>query len=546
MEEAIQSVPSRGAANARRLWLLVFAAAAVLYLATAQRGPAWQDGGDFQVRMHSLELTHPRGLALVHPLLIVLGRLAESVPVGPVCWRFSALSGLAAAVAAANLALLVRWLAPGIRASGWFAAAVFGLAHTVWWLATIAEDHALVTAFLSGELLALAVLVRRPRWWVVVPLGLLNGLAVSVHNLAFLALPGYGLAVVILAARRRLAWWALPMFVACWCAGASLWIALVVGEAMRVGPVAALESGLFGAYGRKAIPGSLRVVPLGLAYVLYNFPSLALPVAAVGLFRLRRRVGALLAAVLTYLLLVHFVFAIRYDVPDQFMFFMPFYLLVGLLAGLGLTALAEERRWLPLVAFATLALGPVAYRVFPEAAKATGLPLPGRRRTLPFRDHARYWLTPWKHNEESAGQFARAALNQLRDAPQPALLYADSTTYPPLWWVQRVEGLGAKARLVGHDDPLLGVLKSDPESFWRPVREQGGSVWVVSNVPGYCPKELLEHADAEPTGVLYRVRLPRQPHPPSAPVSRGEQGGAAARGGIGASEAPTAAAASTE
>ncbi len=545
MDEAIQSVRPPGRGNAR-LWVLVFAAAAALYLATAQRGPAWQDGGDFQVRMHTLDLTHPRGLALVHPLLIVLGRLAEAVPVGPVCWRLSALSALAAAVAAANLALLVRWLAPGARASGWFAAGVFGLAHTVWWLATIAEDLAPLAALLSGELLALAALARRPRWWLVVLLGLLNGLGVSVHNLAFLALPGYGLAVAILAARRRLAWWAVPVFVASWCAGASLWIGLLVGEALRVGPVAALGSALFGAYGRKAIPGSLRLAPLGLAYVLYNFPNLALPAAAVGLCRLRRRAGALLAGVLTYALLAHFVFVIRYDVPDQFMFFAPFYLLVALLAGLGLTALAEKRRWLPAAALATLALGPVAYRVFPKAAKAAGLPLPGRTRTLPFRDHARYWLTPWKHNEDSAGQFAREALKQLRNAPQPALLYADSTSYPPLWWAQHVEGLGGTARLVGHNDPLLGGLKSDPESFWRPVREQGGSVWVVSNVPGYCPSELLERADAKPTGVLYRVRLPAPPRPHTAPVSRGGPGGAAARGAAGASEAPTAAAPSTE
>ena len=64
-------------------------------------------------------------------------------------------------------------------------------------------------------------LLKRPRISMVVLLGALNGLGMATHNLALLALPAYGLAVLLLAGRGRLKWWAVPLFVAAWAAGAS-------------------------------------------------------------------------------------------------------------------------------------------------------------------------------------------------------------------------------------------------------------------------------------------------------------------------------------
>jgi hypothetical protein len=516
-----------------RLWWSAFLPAAALYLCTAQRGPAWQDSGIFQWRMHVFDLSGLRneGLALAHPLLIAAGQVARMLPVGPETWRYSALSALAAAVATANLAVVVRRLAPKAPAAAYLAAGAFALAHTVWWLATIAESHALLAAIFSGELLALVALMDRPRLAPVLILGLLNGLGVSTHNLALLALPAYGATVVALSARRRLAWVAVPLFALAWCAGASLLLGLTISAAGREGLSGAVSSALFGEGWRQDVLGwPLRPVAGGLTYIAYNFPNLTLPLAAVGLWRLKRTVGGGLALVLGYILFVHLLFAIRYRVPDQFMFFVPFYLMVALASGTGLASVGEDRRrWLAPLAGACLVVGPVVYALGPPAVHHLKLPLPGSQRTLPFRDSARYWLTPWKHNEDSAGKFARQALGQLEEQESMVLLYADRTAYWPLRWVNEVEGRCPTLRLMGGPkDPWLALAEQDPADFWECIDLLGASVWTVSVVGGYCPELFLPLAERRPTGLLYRVRPPAPAG--AAPPPGSSSAPAAARG----------------
>jgi len=501
----------------RRVWFLVAVVAATLFLLTAQRGPAWQDSGIFQWRMHTFDPAGWLGLALAHPLLIILGRSVRDIPLGSEPWRLNAISALAAAVATANLAVIVRRLVPKVPVAAYFAAGAFALAHTVWWLATITESHMLLAALMSGELLALIALARKPRVSMVLLLGLLNGLGVATHNLALLALPAYAGVVVVLVWQRRIGWSSAPLFAGAWCLGASPMIFLTIQMAGQIGAVSAVQSALFGqSWQGQVLGGSGRAITLGLGYIIYNFPNLVLPLSAVGLWRLRRRVGTFLAVAMAYITAIHFVFAVRYTVPDQFMFFVPFYLMVAMLAGLGLAHLCEGRlKWLKVAAIASLLLGPIAYAVAPVAARAMKLPLPGSRRTLPFRDHARYWLTPWKHNENSAGQFARTALGQLEGRGGLTIIFTDSTTYWPLHWVAEVEGAGPKLRLVdGTDTDLLKDVTADPAGFLRRIERGGNTVYVVSNVPGYCPEPLLPYVDDKPTGVLYRVRTP-SPKAPS-------------------------------
>ncbi len=528
MQESLQQPyrPPDQTPSAKRLWFLVAAVATTLFLLTAQRGPAWQDSGIFQWRMYTTDLKGWMGLALAHPLLIILGRSVRMISLPGEPWRFNAVSAIAAAVATANLTVIVRRLVPKVPVAAYFAAGAFGLAHTVWWLATITESHMLLAALMSGELLALISLIRKPRISMVLLLGLLNGLGVATHNLALLALPAYAIAVVVLVLvwrtsaksvePRRLGWWAIPLFVLAWCAGAAPLIWLTIQMAGQAGAVSAIQSALFGqSWQGQVLGGSGRAITFGLGYIIYNFPNLVLPLAAVGLLRLQRRVGTGLAAALMYITVIHFVFAIRYPVSDQFMFFVPFYLMVALLAGLGLAHLCENRRrWLKIAAVASLVLGPVAYAAAPAAAKAMKLPLPGGKRILPFRDHARYWLTPWKHNEDSAGRFARKAMEQLEDSGDFVILFADSTTYWPLRWVSRVEGKGPKRQPVGGTNTdMLKDVTADPVGFLQKAERGGNAVFVVSNVPGYCPEALLPYVDDKPTGVLYRVRPP----PPKAP-----------------------------
>ncbi len=544
-------------------WLLL--GALVLYAATAQRSVAWQDSGIFQWRIATFDLSGWLGLALAHPLLILLGRGAMHVlsflpdPAG----RINLVSALAGAVTVANLYVLILRLgrgegpdgpapnAPALPAAGTGSkdgrpgcdpsapldplrsfrvmslgagagAAAYAFAHTPWWLGTICESQALFAALFTTELLLLVSLTRRPRLRTAALLGLVSGLGWSTHNLALLGLPCYVAVVVFLCLRRRLPWRALAAAGGLWVVGALPMLGLIVQRAMAAGLGDAVRSALFGDQWQGAVLGAGgKHVAMGFGYILYNFPNLALPLAVLGALRLRRFVRGPLLWALAYLAGVYFLFAIRYQVTDQFAFFLPFYVLLAAFAGLGLASVglrlgrgpsndlspqdAGSRspadphrpgafRALSLITLGTVLLTPAIYLAAPVLWSRLGLPLPGRK-DLPFRDPARYWLQPWKFNEDSAEQFAAAAL---RHAAPDGTILSDGTALPALRWLQTVRGVAPGVTLLHFEDASPEVI-----GLGTP------NVFVVSNLPRRYPAWLDARATLvkdSPDSVLYRVR----------------------------------------
>lgn len=473
---------------------IVLAVFAVLYAVTAQRGPAWQDSGIYQWRILNFQVFSDGGLALSHPLLIVLGRVSMLLPFGSLAWRINLVSALSGAVAVANIALLVRRLAPDRPAAWVLAAGAFGLAHTPWWLGTICESQMLLAAIFTLELHVALSLIRRPGADLALLLGLLSGLGLTAHNLALLALPGYVGLVGWLVVRRRLMWQALAAIAGGWVVGASGYLAMVAFHAADVGLVEAVRSALFGSSWQGDVLGSSgRAVVMGLGYVVYNFPNLALPLAAWGVVRRPRQLGGAMYALLLYAAGVYFLFAVRYTVPDQFMFFPPFYATTAVWAGIGAAGLPTTRpaRALAGVGLASLAWTVAIYAAAPAIWGTLDLPLPGRK-DLP-RDPAVYWLQPWKADEDSAGQFARAALSGV---PSGAVIVTDSTVRPPLEWVRHLEGLG-------QDVTLLKLGQADREV----VPPGTPDVFVTSDRPNYHPAWLTE-GDPPPASLEPAERTP--------------------------------------
>ena len=461
-----------------RLYLAAFALFLAVYGLTSQRGPSWQDGGMFQWRILNFDLVGRLGLALSHPTLIAVGKVFSWIPLGRLAWRLNMVSAVFGAIAVANVTLLVRRLVPDRPLAAWVAGGVLGVAHTMWWLATMCECQTMFLAFFTLELNLLVWLVRRPRIWVAGLLGLASGLAWATHNFALLALPAYGLIVLGLCVRRSLKWRALALMIACWLVGAAPLLWLMAQQAAGGGIVAAVDSALFGGgYHGSVLALRARSVMMGGGYVLYNFPNLALPLMLVGLWRMRGKLPLALTCALGWFALIYFVFAIRYDVPDQFSFFLPFYAMVAVLAGLGLGWLRREdtRRRVGRAAAITIVITPLVYLVAPMVWKALDLPIPGRKDLL-HRDPVSYWQQPWKHFEDSADRFARDALNEV---PRGSTILADSTAYHPLKWQQRVAGLRA-------DVNVRPLGYATPESM--PVGTE--NVFVVSDLPGYFPRWL--------------------------------------------------------
>lgn len=414
---------------------MVFCLAVVLYGLTAQRCYSWQDSGMFQWRILHGDIAGHYGLALSHPLYIILAGWFERLPFGNSAYRLNLFSGIGMAVALANTVLLVRCLTRNVW-PGMAAALLFSVMHAPWWFAGIAEVYTWHLAFFSLELLFFINLVRSPGPIKSFLLFLTAGLNLSIHNMALLALPVYAGTVFYLFVHRRLRWPAVFGTVLFYGLGASVYLycffnLLTQGD----GLLSTISSALFGRYTGQvlntAFSGEYFAVNAGL--ISLNFLSLVVPLFVAGLIYIKREAGTQVAVLLGMIALLEFGFVIRFPVPDQFSFMLPSLLMIVLAAGVGINALYRKFKGLrPILIAGLLAsvLGPpVCYGLGPFLAEKAGIEI-ARSRERPFRNEIRYWSVPWKHNECSAERFALAALEQA--APDGVIISDDTALYPLL------------------------------------------------------------------------------------------------------------------
>lgn len=487
----------------------------LLYGLTCQRGVGWQDSGMFQFRIAAFDLTGRLGLALAHPLYIAAGWLMKFVPLGELPTRLNFFSALGMAVALANLAAICTILT-GKRWIGAAAAAMLAVTHTCWWLATIAEVYTFSAAGLTGELWLLVMLIRRPTWGKLAALALVSGLGLCIHNFALLPMPVYLAVAIVLIVRKQLPLRSLPIAAAAWLVGAGLYIAMTFNLAVGgAGPAEAVRSALFGNYSRQVlnVADASKHWKANAAISAMNFVNFLAPLAIIGWFRMRRRVGTGLAAAIGAITVVEVLFFIRYPVPDQFTFLLPSLVMLAVAAAVGVAVLADASRRLRVIAVAACALSvlipPIIYAAAPAAARAAEKG-PPRKRQLPYRDELRYWLVPWKHNEQSAERFVQAVLE---DVEPDAVIVAASTSCYPLAAARKIYGLREDITLLGGHEPWpVPNPADDLEAFFSAVGNR--PLYTASNVPGYCPDALLPYVDAQPVGALYRINRGKRPCPP--------------------------------
>ena len=498
------------------LWLAAFALALALYVLTLSPDLTWQDSGEYQ--RTAAQLTWPPGAdtvwcrpgeaVRVHPWFLVTARLLALPGVWTYAYAANLSSAVSMALAAANVVLLV-YLMTRLRWAAVVAGLAFALGHTVWMFAVMSEVLGWTAAFLSAECLcAWAWSERRQaRWWLL--LFFLNGVALSNHLMALFSAAVFGVWLVIEVLRRRTPVWVLPAAAGLWLVGAALYGIVLGVEYGRTGDAAAtLLSATVGGFGTKvsnvsSLPGLLgkSVLYLGL-----NYPT---PVALAGLAGIvvlcRRRDGlswALLAVAVAY-----FAWAARYNVPDQFSFFVPFYVLGSVLIGLGAAAMAAWRgRWVAPVSV-VLAIVPVAvYAALPAAAREAGFVFV--KRELPYRDPYTYFLQPWKCGDRSARQYAEEVLAAL---PDGAILLADTTASTPLKYVRDVEGVRRDVLIV---DPYDAKFVASHGPFWGSDASvvsrlaSGRRVFVTSDAAGYVPKWVGPPSRLKPVGPVFEVTSP--------------------------------------
>lgn len=520
--------------------LAVLVAFCLLYAFTAQRGVSWQDSGEFQYRVLVGDYHWHSGIARAHPLYILLARgfAAGFAPAS----RFHAinlLSGLGMSVALAFLAALIVELTRS-RWRALLAVVLLGSAHMGWWMATIAEVYTWSLAGLIAEIFLVwrYVTTRQGRWLVL--LFAVNGLHASIHNNALLNLPVH-LALLVGhwrsggRGRGAASWaaavessgpaaggaanrWVLPAgAMMAWLAGASMLVGLVVQEVWRTGQLLeVMQSLLFGTGYQAQVLGlqspEWRQVGANLALAGLSLLNPGWLLAGIGLCR--ARIGALRKPLLA-LTLLHGLFWIRYFVPDQSTFVLPSLGLLAIWAGVGCGHRATAggaasgardhtlMRLLPQTwrgGLVTILLGLLSAAGLPwllsHTAAAAGRDV-RRSRQLPFRNEARYWVVPWKQNEDSAARFVAAVDAQLGAGDW---LVADATAAGPL--------LAARAAgWLSHPWRLVTPWSTPAEQAGaHAALDRGARVFVVSPVKGYAPAWLLTPGlRAVREGVLWRI-----------------------------------------
>jgi hypothetical protein len=473
----------------------VFVGGLALYLASMAPTVLWGDDAELQrIVLTGEQRTIGQSGEASHLLWLWLARAF----VGGTPWLpldaagrtnlVSALFGAAALPFAYGAAAeLARPYTPRWRLAGLAAAGALALSHTFWLFAARPDAYSLQTALLVGALWAL--LRWRRAGGVTSLAGAVVAVLAALLNHVMILASGFGLAALAWTAprerRREL--------------GAAILVAAVLGALALVAPGAAgvPQGDLAGAVLRyRAAPPSARELAAVPAYLLYQFP-LSSVMAAVGAAWLARRDPALAAGLaLLYLGNVTLVLGRLASVRDDFGFFLPSYVPVALLIGLG--AVAMDGR-VARGALAGLVAAPLL--VYPAAAAAGGA-LAARftsARQLPGRDPVGYYLLPPKTNYLGARRFSDLALAALE---RDAVVVSDWLPHQTLLYAQRVEGARPDDRL-----ELINAGNGAQLGFLLEQRRTGRPLYLAdaSPMPYYELDEIRRCFTITPQPPVFRL-----------------------------------------
>jgi hypothetical protein len=491
--------------NLKVSYITVLLAAMALYAATCAPGSVWQDSGVYQYRIWHNDIEGKLGLALSHPLYHIIGIVVKYIPIGEFGYRINLISAVAGALAVANLFLLLRlWLKKNLPAL--LAAVTLAVSHTFWRHAVIAEDYTLYAALLLAELIMLLQYVKTKRVVFLYLLGLVNGLAIATHMLASIGFASYFVFLIVLLVQKEIRLKDLGIITGLWIIGAAPYEYLVINKYIQTGDFAAtVSSALFGERWRSSVFNtglSSKLIKENLIMMAYNFPTPNVLFFFAGLYGLKKvSPGWGFKNVLLALLVLFFVFAFRYTVPDRYAFFIPFYCIACILIGVGFDLFISRphHKILPYLVF-VLALLPIpVYVIAPVVAERLQFKL-GTKREIPYRNEYTWFLRPWRSGSDGPERFAREVCDT---AEKDAVIWADTTTIAPLLYVQEVKGKRGDIKIVSSLISSDGSPAFNEETIEKLLAER--PVYVVSPTSGYCPDFLLQRYSFVPSGIIWRV-----------------------------------------
>jgi hypothetical protein len=254
-------------------------------------------------------------------------------------------------------------------------------------------------------------------------------------------------------------------------------------------------------------PGPLdlaREIGFYLAYLVYQFPGLGLVLGLFGLRALLRKDPSAAVALLLVMGVNGSVFVKTTEWVSlgstKFTFYLTDYLVFAIFVGLGFAEVARRTgRIASASLLAALALLPgITYAAAPVLQQRLGLDLV-RARDLPYRDEARFFLSPSKRDDFSARRYGEEVFRVARPG---SLIVADFTPEAVLRYLQVAEGRRPDLTVVTsqrHNQPIDVAALVARELEVRRVY-LGGSESRYYDLAGVVPPNRLE-----PRGPLLEV-----------------------------------------
>jgi hypothetical protein len=296
-------------------YLALLVLSGLLYVISCAPAVLWQDSGLFTYRILHNDLEGNLGLALAHPLYILIGIAVKSIPFGDLAHRINLISSVAGAITIANLFLIIRlWINKTLPAI--IGAITLAVSWNFWQHAAIAEVYTLAAAQITGELIVLLLYIKTTKNRYLYLLGLLNGLTIANHLLGVFGFACYTIFLSALLYKKQITLKNFIIAVLLWIAGAAPYEYLVLKNIILSGDIqGTLSSAFFGSSWQGSVLNtsiSKKIILENIIFILLNFPTPNLILLFAGIAAvLQMKTYRSFANIMLALLVLYFIFAFR-------------------------------------------------------------------------------------------------------------------------------------------------------------------------------------------------------------------------------------------
>jgi hypothetical protein len=484
-------------------YLTVFLFVFALYLFTLAPGLVWQDQGDYQLQVAKLVLSIPGDAVRVHPLYIIVSHAFCRLTGINFALGSNIMSALFGAFACANVFGITRHLTRRTFPAA-LAALLCAFGHTTWFMGTQAQTYSLSNAAMSAGIWAALHYAATNKNRSLYLCGFFFGLGLGTHLMSQIALAVIGLWLLWRLFKGQVSLNRLLLTFALWMLGAApIWI-VAGAELANTGSISeTFASLIWGRWGNAVFnAGRLPLlIKRSAMFFVLNFPTPLVLLSIPGIHALLKRKDAP-AFILLGSAALYFLFAVRYDVPNQNHFFMPFYMLIAIFCAAGFAALfPPENKKATIICTALLALIIPAYPAIATVAEKMDFSL-GTHRHIPYRPEYKYYIEPWQQGQTGPVKLVSELFSR---AGEGAVLFVDSTPISAFEYAQQIEG--------HRPDIVLGSMNIDylkaniDELMHRPLysvcKDAGYS-------PEWVPRESFVPIKLDGGEVVYRLLITPQ------------------------------------